>query len=109
MWSDWGDMLSTMEAPIRLVSNKQQMPFLGDVLTKHLKAILNSSHCMVIHAVEAILENEFLKACAQHCVNSDISAMFLAVTLKIWETNARTKLLCQKVFKNHFLAKMKMS
>lgn len=83
-----------MDTLILLESSKRHMSFLGEVFDKRLVAILAMGHPLAIHVVKTILGKEFLMAFHRHRVNTNVTAMFLAMVLTTGEPKDGAKVLC---------------
>lgn len=94
------------ETPILFLASRRQMAFLGGITHKRLSIILSYRHPLLIYMIKLMLDENFLMADHRYHVNSNISSMFLAMSLGKDFRNPMSKKLSKDVFKNQILGGM---
>jgi len=67
-----------METPIRLLSNKRQISFLGEISGNRLQKVFKSQSGLVLFNIKWVLGEGFMVYSNRYRVEWDISSMFLA-------------------------------
>ncbi|GLJ09870.1 hypothetical protein SUGI_0117300 [Cryptomeria japonica] len=70
-----------MDTSIYLLSRKRQLDFFDDIFERRLMEVFKTRVGVVLHALQMVLGDDYLKGNGQYHVNSDIASIFLAMLL----------------------------
>lgn len=92
-----------MNTPIRLVYQKSQISFLGEISTKCLKRMTKNKHLLAIIAMKWVLGWDCLKYEDKYRVNTDVHSHFVASMLDIGIPKPLILCLVKEVFPRKYL------
>jgi len=98
-----------MDTPIRLVSRKMQMAFIGSIINLRLQRMLPRSDDLMVGAVRMILGKDFMENDERYRVDTDISSRVLAMLLELDTAKAEVETIMRGIFNLEHLGDLEMT
>lgn len=72
-----------MDTPVRLISSKVQVAFIGNISDQRLRRMMKRKNPLIITAIKWVLGEDFIDNADCYRVNSDICLCFMASLLNV--------------------------
>lgn len=92
-----------MDTPVRLVSSKAHVAFLGNISDKRLQVMMQWKNSLIIAAIKWVLREDFINNADRYRVNIDICSRFIASLLDCGQAGLLASRLTKALFSQDYL------